>query len=201
MQDMRNAQHRWIWQGIGRLRPGLLACGLFLSFGCDQASSTGGDLPPPLCKVQVQKVAFEGAQHVPTGERLTFASNPPASGSHYPTWGRWAVHTTPLPRGHYVHNLEHGGVALLYRCASDCPDIVAGLRAVMDAQPQDPACTPPIKSRIVLTPDPELDVPVAAAAWTYTYRADCVDAPSLSAFIRDHYDQASESLCFDGSVP
>jgi hypothetical protein len=175
--------------------------GLTLLLGCGSNGSMGIERPPAQCPVQIQKVANEGAQHVPVGSQLTFASNPPASGPHYPYWGRWAVHSSPLPRGNYVHNLEHGGVALLYRCRDACPEIVAGLRAVMDAQPQDPSCTPPIRSRIVLTPDPDLDVPVAAAAWTYTYRADCVDAPSLSAFIRDHYDQAPESLCADGSVP
>lgn len=181
--------------------PAWLVLGLALFSGCGSSTQGGIETPPAQCPVQIQKVAYEGAQHVPVGTPLSFASNPPASGSHYPYWGRWAEHTSPLPRGNYVHNLEHGGVALLYRCSGSCPEIVAGLRAVMNAQPQDARCTPPIRSRILLTPDPDLDVPVAAAAWTYTYRADCVDAPSLSAFIRDHYDQASESLCADGSVP
>lgn len=180
------------------------AAGLLLAtVGCGQNDTS--TLPemnvPAACPVTVRQVPFEGAQHVPSDMQVTYASNPPASGMHYPYWGRWGQHSAPLPRGNYVHNLEHGGVALLYRCTQPCPDVVAALRAVMDARPQDPACLAPIRSRIVLTPDPSLDVPVAAAAWRYIYRADCVDAPSLNAFISDHYDQASESLCAEGSVP
>lgn len=172
-----------------------------LAAGCGSSAMQGAEFPDAGCPVHVQNVAYEGAQHVPVGTALTFASNPPASGSHYPYWGRWAEHTAPLPRGNYVHNLEHGGIVLLYKCDGACPEIVSTLRSVMESQPQDPSCTAPIRSRIVLTPDPDLDVPVAAAAWTYTYRADCANAPSLEAFIRAHYDQASESLCAEGSVP
>lgn len=172
------------------------------SSGCgpSESGSTPQMTVQAACPATVQKVPYEGAQHVPVDMPVSYGSNPPASGMHYPFWGRWGEHVNPLPRGHYVHNLEHGGVVLLYRCTAPCPDVVAGLRAVLSAQPQDPACTAPLRSRIVLTPDPLLDVPVAAAAWQHIYRADCVDAPSLSAFISQHYDQASESLCAEGSV-
>lgn len=177
--------------------------GLWLSgLGCGP-SETGGSVEMPVggaCGATVQMVPFEGAQHVPSDMPVTYGSNPPASGMHYPFWGRWGEHVDPLPRGNYVHNLEHGGVVLLYRCTAPCPDVVASLRAVMAARPQDPACSSAIRSRIVLTPDPLLTVPVAASAWNFVYRADCVDAPSLHAFIDQHYDQASESLCNDGSV-
>lgn len=170
--------------------------------GCGQSES---GIPPEMkipaaCPVTVRQVPFEGAQHVPSDMQVTYASNPPASGMHYPAWGSWGEHGSPLPRGNYVHNLEHGGVVLLYRCTQPCPDVVSALRAVMAARPQDSACTAPLRSRVVLTADPLLDVPVAAAAWNYVYRADCVDAPSLNSFITDHYDQASESLCAEGSV-
>ncbi len=188
---------QWI-RTFSALWLGLVLGGL----GCGP-SETGGGVEMPVggaCGATVQMVPFEGAQHVPSDMPVTYGSNPPASGMHYPFWGRWGEHVDPLPRGNYVHNLEHGGVVLLYRCTAPCPDVVAGLRAVMAARPQDPACSPAIRSRIVLTPDPLLTVPVAASAWNYVYRADCVDAPSLHAFIDQHYDQASESLCNDGSV-
>lgn len=167
-----------------------LACG----------NSASGDLPPPACDVDIQEVAYEGAQHVPVDMPLSYGSNPPASGMHYPYWGTWGVHDTPLPRGNYVHNMEHGGVALLYRCDGGCPDIVAALRGVMDGQPQDSSCSAPVRNRIVVTADSLLDVPVAAAAWRFTYRAACVDAPSLAAFISAHYDRGPESLCAQGQI-
>lgn len=158
-------------------------------------------LPDPLCPVETREVEYEGAEHVPTGTPLTYRTNPPASGQHYPVWGRYGVHTQPLPRGHYVHNLEHGGVALLYRCDGDCSQTEAALRGLLEGWDPDPACQAPVRSRLVLTADPLLDVPVAAAAWRNIYRAQCVDLPSLRAFIRAHYDRAPESLCADGAVP
>lgn len=164
-------------------------------------SAPGGPLPIGACVPEQRMVPDEGAAHVATGTPLGFASNPPASGSHYPRWGRWGVHGEVLPRGHYVHNLEHGGVVLLYRCEGACPEIEAGLRAVMDNVPTDSACSSAIRTRLVLTADPLLDTKVAAAAWTHIYRADCVDGASLLEFIRSHYDQAPESSCSEGQIP
>ena len=42
---------------------------------------------------------------------------------------------------------------------------------------------------------------VAASAWAWLYRADCVDAPSLRRFYADHAGRAPEDFCADGSYP
>ena len=69
---------------------------------------------------------------------IEWSSNPPATGSHYWVWARWnRAYTDPVPRGHYVHNLEHGGVVLLYNCPDGCADDIAGLQAVLDALPAE----------------------------------------------------------------
>ena len=71
----------------------------------------------------------------------------------------------------------------------------------IDAFPSDPKCDPAAgdpRVRFVLTPDPLLDVPVAAAAWGWTYKADCVDPATLSQFAKDHYDQGTEEICVNG---
>lgn len=165
--------------------------------GCGEADDT----PPPLCPVETQELPNAGEFHAELGTALTFDSNPPASGTHYPLWGHWGRHTEVLERGYYVHNLEHGGVVLLYNCATPCPDIEAALSAIMDERPRDPICFSSLKNRMVLTADPLLDVRVAAAAWQHIYRADCVDAPSLRKFIDAHYAHAPEQTCTDGQVP
>jgi hypothetical protein len=54
--------------------------------------------------------------------------------------------------------------------------------------------------RVIIAPRAENDTAIAAAAWGHTYHADCVDAPSLAAFINAHYAQGPENLCFAGSV-
>lgn len=168
---------------------------------CGSEGSSQPMPQPASCPVETQAWPSEGQQHAAEGTPLTFGSNPPSSGTHYPVWGRWGQHAEVLERGYYVHNLEHGGIVLLYRCDGPCADVVAGLKAVMEARATDPACDPAVRTRILITQDPLLDVPVAATAWGNTYRAQCVDAPSLTAFINAHYDQAPESLCAQGYVP
>jgi hypothetical protein len=135
--------------------------------------------------------------HVDLGSVVDYNSNPPAGGDHYPYWAIWGIHTDVVPTEYFVHNQEHGGVILLYNCPNGCPDIVNALTAVMNDQPIDPVCVEQgewaddagVPNRMLMTSDPDLDVPVAAAAWGWTYKeADpCVDVASLQAFITAHY--------------
>ena len=57
----------------------------------------------------------EGRGHVDLGSPLTNTNNPPASGSHYPVTARWAFSDSPLQPGFWIHNLEHGGITVLYQ--------------------------------------------------------------------------------------
>jgi hypothetical protein len=97
-----------------------------------------------------------------------------------------------------VHDLEHGAVVIAYNCPSGCAAELAPLQAWLDARPADPMCAAPVNARIVVTPDPLLDVPFAAAAWGWTWKSPCLDLASLGAFIDAHYAQAPENLCNDG---
>ena len=45
-----------------------------------------------------------------------------------------------------------------------------------------------------------LVIVVAAVAWGWVYKAQCVDTATLSAFAKDHYDQAPESSCSPGQT-
>lgn len=177
---------------FGWLGSGLLA-------GCGNSDPP---LPPPLCDLDIEEnLADEGQFHAPEGTGLVFATNPPNSGTHYPVWGKWGEHSEILGRGYYVHNMEHGAVVLLYRCDTPCPDTIAQLEQIMNSQPADDICFGTIKNRMILTQDPLLDVPVAAAAWRNIYRAPCVDAPSLNAFVKKHYGNGPEVTCSEGQIP
>jgi len=141
------------------------------------------------------------ATHVPIGTDITWSSNPPSSGPHYPIWAAYQAYASPVPRGYYVHDLEHGAVVLLYNCPSGCPDVVAALQAVSDAIPDDPLCAGEgVRVRTVITPDPLLDVPVAAAAWGWTYKAQCADVPTLTSFALANYGNGPEVLCANGTT-
>lgn len=155
--------------------------------------------PDASCPVTIESPELLKAVHVPEGTNITtWNSNPPSSGDHYPVWAAFREYTAPVPRPYLVHDLEHGAVLLLYKCDQPCPAIVDELRKIKDALPADPMCAPETRVRVILAPDPQLDVPVAAAAWGWTYKAQCVDAPTLGQFVRDHYAQGPENTCGQG---
>lgn len=144
---------------------------------------------------------YPGA-HVPLDAGITWSTNPPSSGDHYDAWARWGIHREVVPRGYWVHNLEHGGVVVLYRCDGECDSVRDALESFVRGLRPEPECMGTgVVRRILLTPDPLLDVPVAAAAWGWTYRAYCVDVPSLEAFVYRLTGQGPENVCADGSYP
>lgn len=154
--------------------------------------------PDASCPVTIESPELMSVKHVPEGSNITWNSNPPSSGDHFPLWAAFKEYTSPVPRGYLVHDLEHGAVALLYKCDQACPAIVDALRKIKDELPPDPMCSSDVRVRVILAPDPLLDVPVAAAAWGWTYEAQCVDVPTLSQFVRDHYAQGPENVCSQG---
>ena len=160
-----------------------------------------------MCGVTTTRVEPNPAVHVDQGSTLMFASNPPCGGNHYPIWATWGIHDTVVPRGNWIHNLEHGGVVFLYRCASRtaCPDVAAKLEAFVKTLPQDPVCAselPALKNRAVVTPDPDLPagVQVAAVAWGHSLVARCVDEAALRDFYLAHFGRATENFCSEGSA-
>jgi hypothetical protein len=138
-------------------------------------------------------------EHVDTGTPIEWTNNPPTSGPHYPAWAAWDREYTALPRGYYVHNAEHGGIILLYRCDAGCPDVVAQLLDVARTMPADASCASPITKRVIVTADPDLPdgVQVAAVAWNHAYTASCFD-PYVETFAREHYAKAPEDFSSEG---
>jgi hypothetical protein len=158
------------------------------------------------CGAMYQRHNPEPGVHVEVGTTITWNTNPPSSGAHFPIWARWGVHNAVLPRGHWVHNLEHGGVAVLYRCDGDCTNLRRQLENFVRSLPPEPVCLRDdagVARRVLLTEDPLLDrsVTVAAAAWGYTYRARCFDRDSLEAFVLQLTGRGPEDFCSEGSVP
>lgn len=165
------------------------------------AASPAPETPAASCHVEIElpPVPSDASRHVPEGTVVSYCSNPPSSGPHYPVWADFRVYTTEIASSYLVHDLEHGAVELLYKCDDGCPDIVAGLTAIRDAQPQDPLCTPyGEKSRVIVAPSRTIPTKVAAVAWGAVYRADCLDTATLSAFVTAHYGQGPEKICAPG---
>ncbi len=163
-------------------------------------------VPEGPCEAVTESWPLEMATHVPGGSVISWQSNPPSSGSHFPAWAAFQEFGTPVPRGYYVHDLEHGAVVLLYNCASleggadggACETIREGLRATAASLPSDGRCSGGVRARTVITPDPLLNDPVAAAAWGFTWRGKCVDQALLGAFVAAHYAHSPEDVCANG---
>jgi hypothetical protein len=192
---------------VAALGASLTACGSSASTAAGGGQDAGGRAPrlaAPLhpaasCPVTIDSPELLASPHIPEGAPTSYNSNPPTSGPHYPVWANFTEFSVPFDEGYLVHSLEHGAVALLYKCdGAACAPILEGLRKLRDAAPNDPLCDPALRVRIIIAPDPRLDVPVAAAAWGWTYKADCLDAPTLQKFVSDHYAQGSENLCAPG---
>lgn len=165
-----------------------------------------GEVVSPECPSVIALHDSMGAAHVANNNGVIYNSNPPSSGPHCDPWGRYAIFSAsnPLPRCNYIHNLEHGAVVLLYKCDAACPEVVAALTAVRDSI-VDAQC--PAAKRVIITPDADIDTPIAAAAWQRTWHSDCANESafdSLTTFIRANLGSAGlgpeGSHCGDGSV-
>jgi hypothetical protein len=178
-----------------------LAIAIVLVIGCASPPVHDGPVRVGGCDGLETAVAPQPGNHVPIGTAITWSSNPPATGTHYPVWAQYDRTYTSLDRGYYVHDAEHGAIVLLYNCPTGCADVVTGLEAVVRAMPIDHGCTLPVRQRALVAGDPLLpaDVVVAAVAWDVMYTATCVD-PYLHTFANNHYNNAPEDLCADGAA-
>lgn len=154
--------------------------------------------PDAACAMTEEDVGPLPGIHVPNCSFIEFQSNPPSSGEHYPTWAAFKAYAEPLPRGFWIHDLEHGAVVVAYNCPNGCASDVAALEAFFASRPVNPTCTPPVERRYVLTPDPKLDARFAVIAWGVALKGDCLDPAALEAFYAAHYAHAPEDECFDG---
>jgi hypothetical protein len=130
---------------------------------------------------------------------IDYSTNPPCTGTHYGTWPAYRVYDEAIPRGFWVHALEHGAVALTYSC-TDCEDEVALADALLADVGADPVCVAggQPSRRTLLTPDPRLDARWAASSWGFTLTADCFEPEVFRAFIDAHRGHGPEGVCGDG---
>jgi hypothetical protein len=196
----------------GRWRAGAASCAalLGLALGCSsngaqyhpypydagvtepgpvEANDAGGDGSAPgadggRCAVVVAQHPDEGHDHIACTSPADYLTVPPSSGNHYPVWPAYGIYDQPIRWGHLVHNMEHGAVVIVYNCPDGCDDDLARAKAFVNGNHPDPAqCSP---ARLSLVPDPTLDVKWAAAAWTWTLRADCFEEAAFGQFVTDH---------------
>lgn len=134
-----------------------------------------------------------GREHAAVGALVRYAVCPPASGKHYNASGEGPLKAgtygpadPATPQG-WIHNLEHGGLVLLYRCDKGdtaCDDSgQAALKQLNDSFPNSPICNfPPGGSGPVIARFDQMAWPYAALVWGVVMPLDTMDPQAVKDF-------------------
>jgi hypothetical protein len=133
------------------------------------------------------------ASHIQNPTGICYDVHPPSSGSHRPMWGKWGTYDY-MPPQRYLHNLEHGGIALLYNPCVD-PSVIEALESFACSRAADDGGA----FRYILTPYHDLPTNIAVLAWEWSYFNNCFNASEISDFVDEHYRKAPEDFYFDGT--
>jgi hypothetical protein len=187
-----------------------------VSVGCssDEVESDDGDAdgaagavsydPVPVagsaCGAVSQHRPNEGQTHVAVCSKVEFDSNPPSSGNHYGSWAAFGVYEFALPRGYWVHDLEHGAVVISHACEGDCSGDIAAAEDLVADVSVDAFCLKQglARPRLIMTPDPLLDTAWAASAWGITLRSECFERDVFEDFYFAHVGRGPENICSEG---
>ena len=133
-----------------------------------------------------------GHLHVNVGDKVTYTYCAPASGNHInkpgvagPIPARvYGPSDNVIPQG-WIHNLEHGGMVLLYKGDSTgaTPDGQAQLKAFYDAFPPGPVCgTPKGVLGPVIARFDQMSTPFQAIVWGRVLQLDTFDQAQILTF-------------------
>lgn len=162
----------------------------------EPTDTTGDSLPT--CTPVVATHPVVASPHVATCSAVTYETDPPSSGPHYPVWAAFKTYGVAVNPGFLVHALEHGAIVISWHCDNGCESDLAALQAMLAQRAADPLCDPLVKHRIIVVPRPTQDVTLAASGWGATWKADCFDLASLSDFIDAWYAKGPENVCAQG---
>jgi hypothetical protein len=167
------------------------------------AVTVGG--PPSSCVVYEYPLPMDprDGQHKPQDSVIEYQHNPPTSGPNYEMWAAYQKFDT-LARPHWVHNLRHGAIVLVYR--PDAPqEVIDVLNKAYDLIPQPPiakGAKPDCRKLGIMAPDPELPNTYAVLAWNWMMTSNCMPkVEDIAAFANKHIYDAPEKECYDGAWP
>jgi hypothetical protein len=133
-----------------------------------------------------------GRTHILPPESQRYAACPPASGNHYappggPLTARYyGPDDATIPQG-WIHNLEHGGLVVLYSCDQGaCDDATqAALQDLFKNFPGSPICNIP-RGTVgpVITRFEDMKAPIAALLWGRILFQAKLDTAQILEFFR-----------------
>lgn len=133
-----------------------------------------------------------GQTHIANGTTVTYTYCPPASGRHYNSTGTGPIaprlygpEDRVNPQG-WIHNLEHGGLVVLYRGDSEGATEAgqAQLRAFFDDYPPSPVCGFEAGSSVgpVFARFDDMATPYAALVWGRVLPLETLDEAAIKEF-------------------
>lgn len=148
------------------LRFGIAAA--VIAVGVFFAGTEGGDNDTKPEGVTEFDPAAIGRNHVEG--LIAYDLVPPPGGDHNPAWLNCGTYSTPVPTENAVHSLEHGAVWIAYdpSIPQDQIDTLADLGS----------------GSVIVSPVPELDAPIVAAAWAARQTFSDAGDDQLRQFIR-----------------
>jgi hypothetical protein len=167
----------------------LIALVGYALLGSDSGSGSGAgnaraDLEAAGCTLQdVSALAGEHTITTPEGISKKWNTVPPTSGPHYEVAAIWGSYDDPVNLAQLVHNLEHGGVFILY--GGDVPDsTVAQLESFYADHTKG----------TLLAPLPSLGDTIALGAWTTPSSTSTENATAYLAKCKSFDDVAFSSF-------
>lgn len=143
-----------------------------------------------------------GRSHVAVGTKVKYLYCPPASGNHYsavpqaPIQPRvYGPNEKAIPEG-WVHNLEHGGLVLVYNCSSatggdGCSDTAqATMKQLYNSWPLSPICQ--LQAGVVgpvIARFDDMAYPYAALLWDEVLPLQTLDTPQILAFFQQRAER------------
>ncbi len=174
---------------------------VFTSAAAPTYACTTIDTVKPAASGEIGQIQPDmGNQHVSSGEKVTYPVCPPASGKHVNRSGYgplqpkvYGPDDNSSPTG-WVHNLEHGGLVLLYSCDKGaCDD--ATLQALRDFSagfPTSAICQiPPGTVGPVVARFEQMPTKFAALVWNRVLYMDTLDTQQVYDFFLQYGERVS----------
>jgi Protein of unknown function (DUF3105) len=176
----------------------VLGVGVFVLLG----SGSGGTQSAAGCTEKDYPGVSRAHITNPDAHPKSWNSFPPTSGPHYFTPAVYGFYSEPVALARLVHNLEHGGVYMLYGPKTPS-DTVDTLRKVYDKDPRG----------LVVAPLPALGNKIALGAWTsknpgsndvgtgHLEKCTRVNTKTVQAFIDKYRGHGPQAFPLDALQP
>jgi hypothetical protein len=150
----------------------------------DQANCTHS--PVKASVPGVQTVPCKSANHVSEGSSVTYDSDPPLAGAHWPSWVNAGFYTATQPKEKLVHSLEHGNIVIYYDQTKLSPadlEAIKGLAAKYNGQ----------WDGVVAVPRSDAQSALILTAWENMLRLGSYDQAKVNQFVDAYRGRGPEN--------